>query len=70
MGRRVITARTEQVRGPVATQIGFRIADAVRYVSVHSWKQPDSHERSGASQPLEATAREAGDPQLTGRFRR
>src|SRR5260370_38217239 len=25
------------------------IADAVRYMSVHSWKQPDSHGRSGTS---------------------
>jgi hypothetical protein len=46
------------------------IADAVRYMSVHSWKQPDSHGHSGTSQPPKATAREAGDPQLTGRFRR
>jgi hypothetical protein len=25
----------------------FMIADAVRYMSVHSWTQPDSHGRSG-----------------------
>ena len=29
---------------------GFMIADAVRYMSVHSWKQPDSHGRSGTPQ--------------------
>jgi hypothetical protein len=28
---------------------GFMIADAVRYMSVHSWKQPDSHGHSGTS---------------------
>ena len=30
---------------------GFRIADAVRYMSVHSWKQPDSQGHGGTSQP-------------------
>jgi hypothetical protein len=29
---------------------GSMIADAVRYMSVHSWKQPDSHGHSGTSQ--------------------
>ena len=28
---------------------GPMIADAVRYMSVHSWKQPDSHGHSGTS---------------------
>ena len=30
---------------------GSMIADAVRYMSVHSWKQPDSHGHSGTPQP-------------------
>jgi len=32
-----------------ARETGFMIADAVRYMSVHSRKQPDSHGRSGTS---------------------
>ena len=46
------------------------IAGTVRYMSVHNRKLPDSYGHSGTSQPPKATAREAGDPQLTGRFRR
>lgn len=48
---------------------GFMIADAVRYMSVHSWKQPDAWTQRDLTAP-KATAREAGNPQLTGRFRR
>jgi hypothetical protein len=36
----------------------FMIADAVRYMSVHSWKQQDSYGRSGTSRrPKEQPAR-------------
>ena len=33
----------------MATRPGFMIADAVRYMSLHSWKQPDSYGHSGTS---------------------
>ena len=46
------------------------IADAVRYMSVHSWKQPDSHGGGGTLPWGKATAREPETSQLTGRFRR
>ena len=49
---------------------GSMIADAVRYMSVHSWKQPDSHGHSGTSQPRKQQPARPGNPQLTGRFRR
>ena len=42
--------RLRQAGGSVACLAGFMIADAVRYMSVHSWKQPDSHGRSGTPQ--------------------
>jgi hypothetical protein len=51
-------------------QTAFMIADAVRYMSVHSWKQPDSNGRSGTLPVGKATAREPETSQLTGRFRR
>ena len=41
-----ITIATEEANGPVDRLSG---PDAVRYMSVHSWKQPDSHGRSGTS---------------------
>jgi hypothetical protein len=46
------------------------IADAVRYMSVHSWKQPDSHGHSGTSQREKQQPARRGNSQLTGRFRR
>ena len=44
-------------------------ADAVRYMSVHSWKQPDSHGHSGTSQGQTQQPASLGKPQATGRFR-
>jgi hypothetical protein len=46
------------------------IACAVRYMSVHSWKQPDSDGRRGTLLTSKATARELEGSQLTGYFRR
>jgi hypothetical protein len=46
------------------------IADAVRYMSVHSRKQPDSHGRSGTTTVRSTTARNRAYAQATGRFRR
>ena len=46
------------------------IAAAVRYMSVHSWKQPDSDGRGGTLPTGMATARERETCQLTDRFRR
>jgi hypothetical protein len=49
------TIATEGANGPVDRLSG---PDAVRYMSVHSWKQPDSHGRSGTSRrPKEQPAR-------------
>jgi len=44
--------------------------DAVRYMSVHSWKQPDSHGRSGTSWGRKQRPARLGNPQATGHFRR
>ena len=63
-----VRAKPPPVRADPGHQAGSMIADAVRYMSVHSWKQPDSHGRSGTSQPRKQQPREAGDSQLTGRF--
>ena len=41
---------------------GFRIADAVRYMSVHSWKQPDSQGHGGTSQPRKQQPARPGIP--------
>ena len=41
---------------------GSMIADAVRYMSVHSWKQPDSHGRSGTSPPQKQQPARRGIP--------
>jgi hypothetical protein len=41
---------------------GLMNADAVRYMSVHSWKQPDSHGRSGTSQRPEQQPGRPGNP--------
>ena len=41
---------------------GSMIADAVRYMSVHSWKQPDSHGHSGTSQPRSNSPRDGEFP--------
>jgi hypothetical protein len=41
---------------------GFMIADAVRYMSVHSWKQPDSYGPSGTSQPRKQQPARPGIP--------
>ena len=49
---------------------GFMIADTVRYMSVHSWKQPDFHGHSGTTPTRKGAAREPGYAQATGRFRR
>jgi hypothetical protein len=38
-----------QRSGHAAHPAGLMIADAVRYMSVHSWNQPDSHGHSGTS---------------------
>jgi len=43
-------------------QAGSMIADAVRYMSVHSWKQPDSHGHSGTSQPKKQQPARRGIP--------
>ena len=43
-------------------QAGSIIADAVRYMSVHSWKQPDSHGHSGTSQPRKQQPARPGIP--------
>jgi hypothetical protein len=51
-------------------QTAFMIADAVRYMAVHSWKQPDSDGRGGTLPTVQETAREPETSQLTGRFRR
>ena len=45
------------------------IADAVRYMSVHSWKQPDSFGRNGTTTARSTTARTSAYAQATGRFR-
>jgi hypothetical protein len=37
------------VQSDPTTRTGFMIADAVRYMSVHSWTQWDSHGLSGTS---------------------
>jgi hypothetical protein len=41
---------------------GSMIEDAVRYMSVHSWKQPDSHGHSGTSQPRKQQPARPGIP--------
>jgi hypothetical protein len=48
----------------------FMIADAVRYMSVHSRKQPDSHGHSRTPPGLEHQPATPGKPQATGHFRR
>jgi hypothetical protein len=57
-------------RLPRPCQTAFMIADAVRYMSVHSWKQPDSGGRSGTLPWGNSSAREPETSQLTGHFRR
>ena len=48
---------------PTATYpTGFMIADAVRYMSVHSWKQPDSHGHSGTSPGQKEQPARPGNP--------
>jgi|HubBroStandDraft_4_1064222.scaffolds.fasta_scaffold865691_1 hypothetical protein len=47
---------------------GFMIADAVRYMSVHSWNQPDSHGLNGTSQPQKQQPARPEKSQPTGRF--
>jgi hypothetical protein len=54
----------------IALEVAFMIADPVRYMSVHSWKQPDPHGRRGTLPTGKATAREPRKSQVTGRFRR
>ena len=44
--------------------------DAVRYMSAHSRKQPDSQGRSGTTTARSTTARTGAYAQATGRFRR
>ena len=53
-----------------ATAIQFMIADAVRYTSVHGWKQPDSHGLSRTPQDPKQRPANPEKPQATGRFRR
>jgi len=48
---------------------GFMIADAVRYMSVHSWKQPDLPWTQLDDTAAKATARDPGNTQVAGRFR-
>ena len=43
-------------------QAGLMIADAVRYMSVHSRKQPNSHGHSGTSQPRKQQPARPGIP--------
>jgi hypothetical protein len=43
-------------------QAGSMIADAVRYMSVHSWKQPDFHGHSGTAQPQKQQPARPGIP--------
>jgi hypothetical protein len=50
--------RSAQIRH----QAGSMIADAVRYMSVHSWKQPDSQGHSGTSQPRKQQPARPGIP--------
>jgi hypothetical protein len=52
--------------GPVCGRGG---PDAVRYVSVHTRKQPDSHGCSGTTTARRSTARTGAYAQATGRFR-
>ena len=55
---------------PTATHpAGSMIADAVRLMSVHSRKQPDSHGRNGTTTARSTTARTSAYAQATGRFR-
>jgi hypothetical protein len=49
-------------RGRSGHPTAFMIADAVRYMSVHSWKQPDSHRRSRTSQPEKQQPARRGIP--------
>ena len=50
--------------------IGSMIADAVRYMSVHSRKHPDLQGRSGTTTVCSTTARNPAYAQATGHFRR
>src|ERR1017187_3304467 len=45
-----------------ATRPGLMIADAVRYMSVHSWTQPDSHGLSGTSSGKKQQPARPGTP--------
>ena len=58
------------VQSDPATRTGFMIAVAVRYMSVHSWKQPDSHGHSGTSQPRKQQPARPGIPSSRAVFRR
>ena len=54
-----ITGAVGETHGTAARSSG---PDAVRYMSVHSWKQPDSHGHSGTSQGPEQQPARPGIP--------
>jgi len=62
-----ITIATEEANGPVDRVSG---PDDVRYMSVHSRKQPDSHGHSGTPMGPKQPHVRLAKPQATGRFRR
>ena len=45
----LISESTRAIHPEMRHRTGLMIADAVRYMSVHSWKQPDSHGHNGTS---------------------
>jgi hypothetical protein len=49
-GKRPLPVPAPERSAQMRPQAGPMIEDAVRYMSVHSWKQPDSHGRSGTPQ--------------------
>src|ERR1039458_8093212 len=69
-GTSQVSKRSTETCAARATGSWFMIADAVRYMSVHSWTQWDSHGLSGTSSGQKHQARETGKIQLTGYFRR
>ena len=54
--------RPEPSAARTGHRTGFMIADAVRYMSVHSRKHPDSHGRNGTSQPRKQQPARRGIP--------
>jgi hypothetical protein len=68
--RRQSSGRPAQPGGTSGSADRWSIPDAVRYMSVHSRKQPDSHGHSGTSMGPRQPHVRLAKPQATGRFRR